>query len=44
MNVRMFRCRDDLFPARVRLAVGDVVIDAVIEQYGILRHDADGVA
>ena len=32
-----------LFAAGVRIAIGDVVIDRVVEKDGILRHHADGL-
>ncbi len=32
---------DDVVLASAWLAIGDVVLDAVVEQHRILRHDAD---
>src|SRR6202030_3568015 len=31
----------DIGAGRARTAVGDVVVDRVVEQHGVLRHDAD---
>ncbi|MCY1518954.1 hypothetical protein D9M68_536900 [compost metagenome] len=41
MDVRQAGGRLDLRVARVRAPVADVVADGVVEQHGVLRHDAD---
>ncbi len=34
-------CRDDVIVGRVGAAIADVVEDRIVEQHGVLRHDAD---
>ncbi|GIX60835.1 multidrug ABC transporter ATP-binding protein, putative [Babesia caballi] len=44
VHARQFRGFDDLFLGRVRIAVPDVVLNRLVEQNDVLRHDADGAA
>ena len=41
VDVRGARRGDDLLARRLGPAVGDVVVDRVVEQHGVLRNDAD---
>ena len=41
MDVRGLRGGDDFFARRIGTPVGDVVVDRIVEQHGVLRHDAD---
>src|SRR3569623_2387011 len=43
-DMRSTRGFEYLVAAGVGSAVGDVVVDAVVEQHGVLRHHADGGA
>ena len=44
MNVRVLSGLDNFFPGGVGFAVGDVVVNGVVEQHRVLRDDADGAA
>ena len=44
VNARRARRSAHLFPAGTGTAIGDVVFHGVVEQDGVLRHDADGLA
>jgi hypothetical protein len=44
IDLRQMRGLQDLLLARANAAIGDVVADGVVEQHGVLRHDADGRA
>jgi hypothetical protein len=44
VELRAARGRDDFRAGRVALAVADVVRERVVEQDGVLRHDAERVA
>ena len=41
VNVRRARGFDDFLARGVRAPVEDVVVDRVVEEHGVLRHDAD---
>jgi len=44
VDLRQACRREDVLAAGVGPAVGDVVVQRVVEQHGVLRHDADGLA
>ena len=44
MDMRRARRLDDFLARGLGPAVGDVVVDGIVEQHRILRHDADGAA
>ncbi len=41
MDLRVTRGAFDLFDRRPGTAIGDVVVDRIVEQHGVLRHDPD---
>ena len=44
MNMCVLRGLQDFFTGRIGPTISDVVIDRVVKQHSILRHDADGGA